>query len=192
MSGLLLSTAAGFVLGLMFAVLLRNLGAAGKRFGKAQIAAAAAMAILHGAQDGQKFMGVMMISLLVSADLPQEQLFFPFWLLLLCAVTMGIGTAIGGRRIIRAVGQEMVQLQHYQGFAADVAAGICLLVSTMFGLPVSTTHTKTTAVMGVGAASNKAEVNWHLAKRMLWTWVLTFPGCGLLGYIFSKVLAALI
>jgi len=191
-AGLLLSSVAGFALGLLITRLLGRQSAAGHRFRLAQIGAAAAMAVLHGAQDGQKFMGVMLISLLVAAGLPQEQLQFPLWLSLLCALTMAIGTAIGGRRIIRTVGQEMVSLMPYQGFAADMAACLCLLFSTLLGLPVSTTHTKTTAVMGVGAAVSRGAVDWQIARKMLLTWVFTFPGCGLLGYGISKLLLALI
>ena len=80
----------------------------------------------------------------------------------------------------------------YQGFAADMAACLCLLFSTLFGLPVSATHTKTTAVMGVGAAVSRGAVDWQIARKMLLTWVFTFPGCGLLGYGISKLLLALI
>ena len=98
---------------------------------------------------------------------------------------MGAGTAVGGRRIIRAVGQDMTPLMPYQGFAADTAAVACLLLATAGGLPVSTTHTKTCAVMGAGAAGG-GKVDRRIAGRMVLAWLLTFPACALLGYVLSK------
>jgi len=111
----------------------------------------------------------------------------PFWILVLCSVTMGIGTSVGGYRIIKAVGMDMVKLEKYQGFSADIAASICLLISTLTGIPVSTTHTKTTAIMGVGASRRMSMVNWGVVKEMVLAWVLTFPACGLIGYIMAKI-----
>ena len=107
--------------------------------------------------------------------------------MILCSVVMGLGTSIGGYRIIKSVGMDMVKLDTYQGFSADVAAAACLLFSSVTGVPVSTTHTKTTAIMGVGAAKRLSAVNWGVVKEMVLTWVLTFPGCGLLGYLMAKL-----
>ncbi len=81
----------------------------------------------------------------------------------------------------------MVKLEKYQGFSADIAASICLLISTLTGIPVSTTHTKTTAIMGVGASRRMSMVNWGVVKEMVLAWVLTFPACGLIGYIMAKI-----
>jgi hypothetical protein len=107
--------------------------------------------------------------------------------MILCSLVMGIGTSVGGWRIIKAVGMDMVKLEKYQGFAADLAAGGCLLASSLTGIPVSTTHTKTTAIMGVGSARRFSTVNWNVAKDMIYAWVLTFPGCGLIGYLMGKL-----
>ncbi|MPN51036.1 hypothetical protein SDC9_198677 [bioreactor metagenome] len=107
--------------------------------------------------------------------------------MILCSVVMALGTSIGGYRIIKAVGMEMVKLEKYQGFAADMAAASCLLLSSLTGIPVSTTHTKTTAIMGVGAAKRFSNVNWGVVKEMIMTWVLTFPGCGLIGFLMTKL-----
>ena len=99
---------------------------------------------------------------------------------------MAVGTSIGGYRIIKAVGMDMVKLEKYQGFAADLAA--CRLPARLLlyrGIPVSTTHTKTTAIMGVGAAKRLSAVNWSVVKEMVLTWVLTFPGCGLIGFLMA-------
>ena len=111
----------------------------------------------------------------------------PLWLMILCSIVMGLGTSIGGYRIIKSVGMDMVKLKPYQGFASDMAATICLLLSSIFGIPVSTTHTKTTAIMGVGAARRLSNVNWSIVKDLIFTWVCTFPGCGILGYLMAKL-----
>ena len=82
---------------------------------------------------------------------------------------------------------DMCRLEKYQGFSADRAAATCLLISSLSGIPVSTTHTKTTAIMGVGAAKRMSSVNWGIVKEMVWTWILTFPGCRLIGYLMAKL-----
>ena len=89
----------------------------------------------------------------------------PLWLMILCSAIMGLGTSIGGYRIIKSVGMDMVRLEKYQGFAADTAAALCLLVSSLTGVPVSTTHTKTTAIKGVGAARRLSNVNWASSEK---------------------------
>ncbi len=157
-------------------------------FQKAQVGGAAAMAFMHGAQDGQKFMGVFLLGMALAGGQTSSGVFvIPFWLVLLCSIVMGVGTSIGGYRIIKAVGMDMVKLETYQGFSADIAAAGCLLASSLTGIPVSTTHTKTTAIMGVGAARRLRSVNWNVAGEMVLAWVLTFPGCGLIGYVMAKL-----
>ena len=115
----------------------------------------------------------------------------PVWLLLLCSLVIGIGTSAGGKKIIKSVGMDMVRLQPYQGFAADLGGAFCLLLSSVFGLPVSTTHTKTTAVMGVGASRRLSAINFSVVRDMVLTWVLTFPGCGLIGFGMAKLFIVL-
>lgn len=157
-------------------------------FRNAQVAGAGAMAFMHGAQDGQKFMGVFLLGIfLAKGQTGVESFTIPLWLMLLCSVIMALGTSIGGLRIIKTVGMDMVKLEKYQGFAADLAAAGCLMVSSLTGMPVSTTHTKTTAIMGVGAAKRISSLNWGVIKDMVIAWVLTFPGCGLIGYAMAKL-----
>ena len=157
-------------------------------FRGAQIFGAAAMSFMHGAQDGQKFMGVILLCLLLSnGQTAGATVVMPIWLMLLCSVVMGVGTSIGGKKIIKSVGMDMVRLEKYQGFSADIAASICLLISSLFGIPVSTTHAKTTAIMGVGAARRISAINFSVVKEMVLTWLLTFPGCGLIGYLMTKL-----
>ncbi len=192
--GLLLSTVLGFILGFVIVKLVgfifrnsdrtKTVGA----FKGAQIFGGAAMAFMHGAQDGQKFMSVFLLGIALSNGNGNAANFVvPIWLMVLCSCVMGLGTSIGGYRIIKSVGMDMVKLDTYQGFSADLAAAACLLFSSVTGLPVSTTHTKTTAIMGVGAAKRLSAVNWSVVKDMVLTWVLTFPGCGLLGYLMARL-----
>ncbi len=159
-----------------------------KFFKGAQVAGGAAMAFMHGAQDGQKFMGVFMLGIFLSKGQANVTSFaIPIWLMVLCSAVMALGTSIGGYRIIKTVGMDMVKLETYQGFSADMAAAFCLLLSSLVGIPVSTTHTKTTAIMGVGAAKRVSSVNWGIVKEMLSAWILTFPGCGLVGFLMAKL-----
>ena len=157
-------------------------------FRKAQIGGGAAMAFMHGAQDGQKFMGVFMLGMfLAQGNSTATEFTIPIWLMILCSLVMALGTSVGGYRIIKAVGMDMVKLDTYQGFAADVAGAGCILLSSVTGIPVSTTHTKTTAIMGVGSAKRLSSVDWGIVKEMVQTWVLTFPGCGLIGFLMAKL-----
>lgn len=192
--GLVLSTFLGFAMGWIVVKLTEFIFRGFNRrktnaiFQNAQVASGAAMAFMHGAQDGQKFMGVFMLGIFLAngqANITSFQI--PVWMMLLCSIVMGLGTSIGGYKIIKSVGMDMCKLEKYQGFAADMAAATCLLISSVSGIPVSTTHTKTTSIMGVGAAKRLTSVNWGLVKEMVLTWVLTFPGCGLIGYFMAKL-----
>lgn len=192
--GILLSAVLGFVLGFAVSKLTaycfrsRNRIRANRFFSSAQIAGGAAMAFMHGAQDGQKFMAIFLLGAAFSSGRSDASSFtVPLWLMILCSAVMGLGTSIGGYRIIKSVGMDMVKLKPYQGFSADLAATLCLLFSSLTGIPVSTTHTKTTAIMGVGAAKSMSRVNWKIVKEMVLTWVFTFPGCGLLGFVTAKI-----
>ena len=109
------------------------------------------------------------------------------WLMVLCSVIMALGTAMGGKKIIKSVGMDMVKLEKYQGFSADIAAALSLLICSVFSLPVSTTHAKTTAIMGVGAVKSIKAINLGVVKEMVLTWILTFPGCGLVGFGMTKL-----
>ena len=193
--GLLLSTFLGFFLGYFIVKTVERICKNMNRektnhfFKKAQIGGGAMMAFMHGAQDGQKFMGVFMLGIFLSqgGDVSASQFDIPIWLMVLCSVVMALGTSIGGYRIIKAVGMDMVKLETYQGFSADLAGAGCILLSSLTGIPVSTTHTKTTAIMGVGSAKSISSVNWGVVKEMVLTWVLTFPGCGLIGFLMAKL-----
>ena len=160
-------------------------------FRGAQIVGAASMAFMHGAQDGQKFMGVVLLCVYMSQGqgLPDDINIAKdyMWLMILCSVIMASGTAMGGKKIIKSVGMDMVKLEKYQGFSADIAAAISLLFCSVFSLPVSTTHAKTTSIMGVGAVKRVSAINFGVVEEMVLTWVLTFPGCGLVGFLMTKL-----
>ena len=192
--GILLSTLLGFFLGWANSKIVgrvcRNMDRkrTTKVFRWAQVASGAGVAFMHGAQDGQKFMSIFVLAITLATGVGQaDQMVLPIWLMFFCALNMGIGTAVGGERIIKSVGLDMVKLEPFQGFAASAATFFCLVLSTFAGLPVSTTHTNTTAIMGVGAAKRKSAVKWGIAVDMVKTWVLTFPGCGLLGFAFAHL-----
>lgn len=192
--GLFVSTFLGFGMGYgvcwLTGKICRNMDRRKTRgfFQKAQICGGAAMAFMHGAQDGQKFMGVLILGVVLVNDADTAgQFALPIWMMILCSVVMGLGTSIGGKKIIKSVGMDMVKMETYQGFSADAAGALCLLCSTLFGLPVSTTHTKTIAVMGVGAVKRASAINMGVVKDMVLTWVLTFPGCGIIGFIMAKL-----
>ncbi len=194
--GLILSTIGGFALGWGIAKLIEAMfknqdrRKTNKVFKNAQIGGAAAMAFMHGAHDGQKFIGVFLIGMaLAKGQSVTGAIDIPIVLMLFCSAVMALGTSVGGYRIIKAVGMDMVKMETYQGFSADLAASLALLAASLWnGLPVSTTHTKTTAIMGVGASKRISAVNWGVVREMVLAWVLTFPGCGLLGYAVTRIL----
>ena len=195
--GILVSTCLGFGCGWLFIRLLKiscaglNRAKANRFFKWAQIAAGAGVAVLHGAQDGQKFLSLCMLGIMLgvygSADIES----FPLWMVILVSLVMSLGTAVGGKKIIKSVGMNMVKLDQAQGFCACLSACFCIGLATFTGMPVSTTHTKTTAIMGVGAEKRFRAVKWNLAGTMVLTWLLTFPGCGLLAYVFTYLFLAI-
>ncbi len=196
--GLILSSILGFGFGYITTKIIAVLFCGGYRrplangFRKAQIGAAAGMAFMHGAQDGQKFMAVFMLGIMLNKGQTATHAFtVPVWMMLLSSVIMALGTSIGGYRIIKSVGMDMVKLEPYQGFAADMGASVSLLLAQIFGLPVSTTQTKTMAIVGVGASGRLSSVKWRIVGDMVASWVLTFPCCGLIGYGMTKLFMAI-
>lgn len=192
--GLVISTILGFGMGFSVTKIIETIcrkidrRKTTKFFKGTQIVGGASMAFMHGAQDGQKFMGVFLLGVSLSNGLTGVSTFsIPLWLMLVCSALMTLGTSIGGYKIIKTVGMKMAKLEVYQGAAADISSAGCLLLSSALGVPVSTTHTKTTAIMGVGASRRLSNVNWGVVKEMVLAWILTFPGCGLLGYLATLI-----
>lgn len=196
--GLVMSLLLGFGSGWLICKLLTIVCAGLDRrrangfFRYAQIFGAAAMSFMHGAQDGQKFIGVLFLGVAFCNGMSSVSgVVIPVWLMVLCSTVMGLGTSVGGEKIIKSVGMDMVKLEKYQGFSADLSAAACLLISSVFGIPVSTTHTKTSAIMGVGAVKRLSAINFGVVKDMMLTWVFTFPGCGLISFAMAKLFMAI-
>lgn len=186
--GLFTSCGVGFIGGALICRLVLTVFRNIKRrraesfFKFAQILSSLLMSFMHGAQDGQKFIAVL---LLCTNATNNSRLHTEF--VVICSAIMALGTLTGGKKIIKSIGMDMVKLQKFQGFSADLAGALALLLSTVMGFPVSTTHAKTTAIMGTGYAVNKRNVNMNVIKDIALTWLLTFPGCGVLGYVMTKV-----
>ncbi|MBI2831453.1 MAG: inorganic phosphate transporter [Chloroflexi bacterium] len=155
-------------------------------FGRLQIISAAFMAFSHGSNDGQKFMGVFTLALVLGGVLPQFRV--PLWVILLCGGVMGTGTAIGGWNVIRTIGFRLTKLEPVQGFAAETAAASAIQLASFLGIPLSTTHTINTAIMGVGATRRLSAVRWGVGRGIVTAWVLTFPICAALAAVFALLL----
>ena len=185
MEAMVLAPLFGFAIGFSLMVVIswvffgvtRSL--ATRLFKRLQLVSACFMAFSHGANDAQKAMGVITLALLSAGQIPSGEV--PFWVIGACAVAMGLGTALGGWQIVRTLGMGIVKLEPVHGFAAEAGAAAVLLVTAHIGLPVSTTHTITTSVMGVGAIKRLSAVRWGLTTRILYAWVFTLPGSALLG-----------
>ncbi|MFH1141429.1 MAG: inorganic phosphate transporter [Chloroflexota bacterium] len=193
--GLGFSTFLGFGLGLSLtnAILWsfrgRRVGLARTFFGRLQFLSTAFMAFSHGSNDGQKFMGVLALALLMGGVFSEFHI--PLWVVLLASGTMGLGTAFGGWRIIRTMGMRLTKLEAYHGFAATTSAGFAIQLASWFGIPLSTTHTISTAIMGVGATQRLSAVRWGVGRQIVTAWVLTFPVCGAIAWVVAKVLNAI-
>ena len=185
--GLVLSTALGFWAGQGTERLVRALRLSPAFCLRAQLPGAAAAALLHGAQDGQKFLGVFLLGLTLPAGIQNPDLTaIPVWLSGLCALCMALGTASGGRRIIDMVGRELAAPGPREALSADVGSNLCLLGATLLGLPVSTTHTRTSALLGA-ARGGGSPVDPAAAGKILGAWLLTFPCCMGLGFLSTKL-----
>lgn len=160
------------------------------KFRVLQIISSAFMAFAHGSNDGQKFMGVFTLALVISGALPAFQI--PLWVIFLCASVMALGTLTGGWRIIQTMGMKLTRLETHQGFSAEIAAATTIEVATRFGIPLSTTHTITSAIVGVGATRGGSAVNWGMTQRIVIAWILTFPICGLISWAVVLGLRALV
>lgn len=191
--GLVISTVVGFGSGWLFTRVIERLARNVDRRKSAgfwvwaQRISGAGVALMHGAQDGQKFLSISLLGIMLCMDMGSDptNMAFPFWLIVLCAAAMGLGTAIGGKKIIKNVGVDMVKLEPYQGFSVCLSSVFCIGLATFTGMPVSTTHTTTTAIMGVGASKRLSSVKWSKAGNMVLTWILTFPGCGIIGFVLA-------
>lgn len=155
-------------------------------FGHLQIFSAAFVALSHGSNDGQKFMGIFSLALVLGGVLPSFAV--PWWVITLCALVMGLGTSIGGMRIIRTMGFRIVPLETYQGFSAETSAASTILLASWLGIPLSTTQTIGMSIAGVGLARRRSAVNWKIMMHIVSAWFITFPVCGLLAFFIVKII----
>ncbi|PYT47787.1 MAG: anion permease [Acidobacteria bacterium] len=152
-----------------------------KWFRRLQLVSAAGYSFGHGTNDAQKGMGIITTALVAGGLL--KSFVVPYWVIICCHLAIAGGTMAGGWRIIKTMGQRITKLNPFGGFAAETAGGLTLVGTAAFGIPVSTTHTITGAIVGVGASRRLSAVRWGITRRIVWAWVLTIPGAALLGAI---------
>jgi PiT family inorganic phosphate transporter len=148
-------------------------------FRRLQLFSAAIFSLGHGTNDAQKGMGIITAALVASGGM--KKFAVPFWVIICCHLAMGGGTMAGGWRIIKTMGQRITKLTPFGGFSAETAGGLTIIANAVFGIPVSTTHTITGAVVGVGAARRLTAVRWGITRRIFGAWVLTIPGAATIG-----------
>jgi len=193
----------GFVLALLLvSILIRLLWRAAQAsvdryFRVVQLGSAAAYSLGHGTNDAQKTMGIIAALLYASIWKEQQGAFetgrvvFPFWIVLVCHLAIALGTMAGGWRIVKTMGMKITKLRPYSGACAETAAAVSLFTSAKLGIPVSTTHTITGAIIGVGAIQRLSAVRWGIARRVIWAWVLTIPASGIMGVLAYWIIAAI-
>lgn len=189
---LVLSPLAGFLagyalmLGLSWAFHDASPRGVNHAFRKLQILSSAFMATSHGMNDAQKTMGIITLALFVGHEIPD--LSVPFWVKLACACAMAMGTAMGGWKIVKTMGHKIFKLEAVHGFAAETSAAVVITGASLFGAPISTTHTISTAVLGVGSSKRLSAVRWGIAGHMVVAWVLTLPCSALMAWIIFELL----
>jgi PiT family inorganic phosphate transporter len=194
--GIVLSPLLGFVLAQLIAVIVAWVNrksmpfAVDRRFRILQLVSAGAYSLGHGGNDAQKTMGIIAV-LLFSQGMLGGEFHVPFWVVISCQAAMALGTLMGGWRIVHTMGSRITHLKPIQGFCAESGGAITLYLATAFGVPVSTTHTITGAIIGVGAARRAAAVRWHVAQRIVIAWVITLPAAALISAIVYLVTAQL-
>lgn len=193
--GLVFSSFLGFIIAWLLGKLIKYLFAEGqpaqsrRLFNRLQIVSAGLMAYNHGLNDGQKFIGVFVMALVISGKM--EKFVVPDWVVFLCATVMGIGTSVGGMKIIGMLGEKMARIESWQGFGAEMAASSAIMGASALGIPLSTTHTITTSIMGAAASRRLSSVRWNYSKDIALAWVLTFPICGAIAFIFCLIANAI-
>jgi PiT family inorganic phosphate transporter len=197
-AGVVISPTLTFVVGYLLMLALywavRNRSSSGVNafFGRGQILSSAWMAFAHGGNDGQKTMGIIALALFGGGMLGgQPAGFIPDWVKVACAISIGLGTAIGGYRIIKTMGMRITLLKPINGFVAETTAGAVIELATRLGIPISTTHAINGAILGVGSTRRLSAVRWGIAGRIITAWVLTIPACFIFGWAFTLLIHAI-
>jgi PiT family inorganic phosphate transporter len=192
--GIVFSPLLGFVLAQLIAVIVAWANrrstpfAVDRRFRVLQLVSAALYSLGHGGNDAQKTMGIIAV-LLYSQGMLGGEFHVPFWVVISCQAAMALGTLMGGWRIVHTMGSRITHLKPIQGFCAETGGAVTLYLATAFGVPVSTTHTITGAIIGVGAARRAAAVRWHVAQRIVVAWVVTLPAAAIMGALVYEIAA---
>ena len=191
-AGIIIAPIGGMIFGIALAGAIivflarRRPAVVNRTFGRLQIISSAWFALTHGANDGQKTMGIIVL-ILFSANLIDE-IHMPLWVIFAAAGAMGLGTFFGGYKVIKTLGLKITRLKPYQGFAAQTGGGLMLAIFAILGIPASTTHAITGSVMGSGAARRKRAVRWKVSRQIIFSWVITIPGAAGLAIAFTYII----
>jgi PiT family inorganic phosphate transporter len=191
-AGIIIAPIGGIVFGMALAGIIiavlakRRPAVVNRTFGRLQIISSAWFALTHGANDGQKTMGIIVL-ILFSAGIISE-IHMPLWVIFAAASAMGLGTFFGGYKVIKTLGLKITRLKPYQGFAAETGGGMMLAIFAVLGIPASTTHAITGTIMGAGAARRKRAVRWKVSRQIIFSWVITIPGAAGLAIAFTYII----
>ena len=191
-AGIIIAPIGGIIFGMALVGIIitvfakRRPAVVNRTFGRLQIISSAWFALTHGANDGQKTMGIIVL-ILFSADLISE-IHMPLWVIFAAASAMGLGTFFGGYKVIKTLGLRITRLKPYQGFAAETGGGIMLAVFAILGIPASTTHAITGTIMGAGAARRIRAVRWKVSRQIIFSWIITIPGAAGLAIAFTYII----
>ena len=191
-AGIIIAPIGGMIFGIALAGAIivflakRKPAIVNRTFGRLSIISSAWLALTHGANDGQKTMGIIVL-ILFSADLISE-IHMPLWVIFAAASAMGLGTFFGGYKVIKTLGLKITRLKPYQGFAAQTGGGVMLAIFALLGIPASTTHAITGSVMGAGAARRIRAVRWRVSRQIIFSWVITIPGAAGLAIAFTYII----
>jgi len=191
-AGIIIAPIGGIIFGMVLVGIIiavfakRRPAVVNRTFGRLSIISSAWLALTHGANDGQKTMGIIVL-ILFSADLISE-IHMPLWVIFAAASAMGLGTFFGGYKVIKTLGLKITRLKPYQGFAAQTGGGVMLAIFALLGIPASTTHAITGSVMGAGAARRKRAVRWKVSRQIIFSWVITIPGAAGLAIAFTYII----
>ena len=191
-AGIIIAPLGGIAFGMALAGIIivffakRRPAVVNRTFGRLSIISSAWLALTHGANDGQKTMGIIVL-ILFSAGIISE-IHMPLWVIVAAASAMGLGTFFGGYKVIKTLGLKITRLKPYQGFAAQTGGGVMLAIFAVLGIPASTTHAITGSVMGAGAARRKRAVRWKVSRQIIFSWVITIPGAAGLAIAFTYII----
>ena len=191
-AGIVIAPVGGIIVGFLLTGLIitifanRRPAIVNKTFGRLQIISSAWFALTHGANDGQKTMGIIVLILFSAELIPDLEM--PIWVIFAAATAMGLGTFFGGYKVIKTLGVKITRLKPYQGFAAETGGGLMLAIFAVFGIPASTTHAITGTIMGSGAARRTRAVRWSVGRQIIFAWIITIPGSALMGIGFTYLI----